>query len=78
VFKGKYDAVFKEYHNNKQKCSLCNRRIPKYIKRVSISYKSEWGWQEKRVCEHCINEFAKHINQKSLVKWNRELVAKVL
>jgi len=76
------DRLKQWFHNHtdgRQKCTVCDRRIPKYIKRISFSYTNSHGsCSSKRICEKCLSEFAELIDHANVDKWRMELFKDVI
>ena len=64
--------------SNNQVCACCNRCIPKFVKRLSLGYRTRYGSAALRVCEVCINELSKKVNKKSVKQWEEQLEQKRL
>jgi len=62
--------------NNRQKCSICGRTIPKNVHRVSFYYNTQWGGSNKRICGMCILELAEHIDKESIKEWKNKIMVK--
>ena len=65
---------FHDHTDGRQKCSICDRCIPKYIKRVSFSYRSSYGsCGSIRICEKCILELSEEISHANVDKWRMDI-----
>lgn len=43
------------HDNSRQKCSICDKCIPKDVLRVSFGYRNSYGGSAaKRICQNCI------------------------
>lgn len=72
------EEMFQYGDNNRQKCSLCGKRIPRYIKRISIYYRSRYGWNYKRICAKCICELSDMVDRETVESWKEKILAEEL
>jgi len=70
---------FHDHTDGRQKCTVCGRCIPKYIKRIGFSYRNSYGNSGSiRICEKCLSEFAEIIDYDNVDKWKMELFKEIL
>lgn len=70
-----YKELLNLAENNRQKCSVCGKQIPKEIERIKLDYINRYGGScYKRVCSRCILLLSKVIDKKQIKKWNEILI----
>ena len=74
-----YKTRLTKCENGKQKCSLCDRTIPKEVERVSFYYSGAYGRSSyHRICGYCISQLYNVLDKKPIRDWKLKLVIEEL
>jgi len=60
--------------NNRQRCTICGRSIPKNVDRFNFSYRTQWGCSHFRICSYCLEQLYLVINKKPLEEWKEKIM----
>ena len=73
---GKKDILKRliKHTDGRQKCTLCERSIPKDVERVSFGYSTQYGSSNIRLCGLCILRLAKELDKKPIEEWAKKIV----
>ena len=73
-----YKSCLKTHTNNREECSLCKRKIPKDVERVSFLYRSRYSYSHKRICGLCILKLSTLLDLKSVNEWKEKIMVEEL
>ncbi len=75
----KCKGELKKGENDKQKCSMCGRWIPKEVERISLSYYGSYGGNNhKRICGLCLSQLYEVLDKKAVENWKLKLITNEL
>jgi len=70
--------ILYKHRNGMEQCSICGKKIPKDILRMSFSYEGYYpGLRYVRICGLCLIKLAKRVqdeNAEEIQKWMEKLV----
>lgn len=70
----KYEDKLELGENSMQGCSLCGRKIPQNIQRVSFEFKTNFGKSYKRLCGYCIKKLYEELDLKAIEAMEEKIV----
>ena len=70
----KYENELDTYVNNRHKCTVCRRTIPKDVDRLNFSYRTQWGYSHIRLCSFCIEQLYLVLNKSPLEEWKQKIM----